>query len=571
MNNPEAPRCPKAHYPVVVIGGGINGVGVFRDLCEQGVSCLLVERSDFCSGASAAPSRLIHGGIKYLETGELRLVKQSTLERNRLLLSAPHCVKPIQTVVPARSWLGGILPSIMRFIGLKARLVDRGLLILAGGVMLFDWFGRHQRTMPRATFQWGRSFRKRYPDLASDVCGAAIYYDAKITSPERLGLELVTDGMAACADSLALNYATVERVEGGKLHLRDQSTGAEHTVTADLIVNAAGAWIDVVNRTLGIETAYIGGQKGSHIILENERLKRAIASKMLYFGSADGRIALLYEFLGNILVGSTDLPVTGADNVVCDDAEVDYMLAAVAELFPSIPVTRDQVRYRYSGVRPLPRSGSSDPGSVSRDHSIRKDRLRDAQVPVWSLIGGKWTTFRGFAEETVDLILRLMHRRRVVDTSIKPIGGGRGYPVDAQARRSLLGRLAADVGEARAVVLFERYGTQATGLVDWLALHGDLPLESCSGYSGEEIGYLTSNEMVHRLADILYRRTDIALSGRLTLEVVNEVGGVVARSLGWDDERLGEEVARVVRHAQVAHDLAPSPSLAAGMRADPVH
>ena len=150
----------------VVIGAGINGAGLFRDLALQGVDTLIVDKQDFCAGASAAPSRLIHGGLKYLETGEFRLVVQSTRERNLLLRNAPHVVHPLRTAMPTHSWWGGIWPSIQRFFRRPAKIDDRGILISEVGLTLYDFFGRHFRSMPRHSVMLGRKVHRSLPDLS---------------------------------------------------------------------------------------------------------------------------------------------------------------------------------------------------------------------------------------------------------------------------------------------------------------------------------------------------------------------------------------------------------------------
>ena len=553
----RAARTPAAHYPVVIVGGGINGAGLFRDLCLQGVDCLLAEAEDFCAGASAGPSRLIHGGIKYLETGEFRLVRQSTLERNLLLKNAPHYVKPIETVLPIPSWFGGIVPSIIRFFGGKTKLTDRGLVITKLGLEMFDVFGRHHRGMPRHALALRAATRKAFPDMADWVAATATYFDARVTHAERLGLELVLDGLAARpTSSLAINHLALEGAAGGALALRDRITGGAYHVTAEVVVNAAGAWIDKANAALGLDTRYIGGHKGSHLVVDNPRLLAALDGKMVYFGASDGRVALLYPFMGHVLIGSTDIPVEDPDSATCSDAERDYMLGTVREIFPGIPVFTDQVIYTYCGVRPLPCSEGLDPGAVSRDHSIRTDRLPGTAIPVHSLIGGKWTTFRGFAAEAADLVLADLGRRRTSSTDLEPIGGGRDFPRTEAAKRALLARLTTlGASPARAQVLLDRYGTRALVLAERCAARQDTPLETLPDYSRAEIGYLLEREMVEGLADLVFRRTDIALSGRLTPAVARELADLASETLGWSERRCADELARLAHTAATRHGL----------------
>ncbi len=538
-------RSPAAHYDVLVIGAGVNGAGVFRDLSMQGIDCLLVDSGDFCSGASAAPSRLIHGGIRYLETGEFRLVAQSTFERNLLLRNAPHYVKPLETVLPIRSWFGGIVPSAIKFFGGKAKLTDRGLLVSEAGLALFDFFGRRRRVTPRHSLALSAATRRAFPDMADDIVATATYFDARVTHAERLGLELALDGLAANPKSLAVNYCALEGfAPGGGVRLADRVTGGSFVVGTNVIVNAGGAWIDRVNAALGIASAYIGGAKGSHLILDNPALLKALDGKMVYFGASDGRAALLYPFFGRVLVGTTDLPVADPDLAFCEAPERDYMLAMVSEVFPRIAVSADEVKYVYCGVRPLPRSDGDDPGAVSRDHSIAEDRLADAGVPVFSLIGGKWTTFRGFAAEAADRVLAALGRRRAVSTEDAPIGGGRGFPQDAASRARMVAEIGAFGVEARrAETLIDRYGARALLVARRCAEGPDRPLKSAPDISTAELAFLFENELVVRLQDVLFRRTDIALSGRLEPAVAAEVAACGAAALGWGPDRVAHELA----------------------------
>lgn len=561
---------PAAHYPVVIIGGGINGAGVFRDLGLQGVDTLLIDAVDFCAGASAGPSRLIHGGIKYLESGEFRLVRQSTLERNLLLKNAPHYVKPIETVLPIRSWFGGIVPSAVRFFGGKVKIKDRGLLITKLGLELFDFYGRNHRVMPRHSVALRGATARAFPDLDRTVMATATYYDARITHAERLGLELLLDGMAANPGSLALNHVTLDATENGTLVLRDVVSGEVSRVTADVVVNAGGAWIDRVNGQLGLATRHIGGNKGSHLILDNPRLFAALDGKMIYFGAADGRVGLLYPFMGRVLVGSTDIPVDDPDTAVCEDFERDYMLGTLSEVFPDIPVGPEQVVYAYCGVRPLPRADGLDPGGVSRDHSIVTDTLPGtASVPVHALIGGKWTTFRGFAEEATDRVLGDLGRTRRVGTTLTPIGGGADYPTTEPERAALIGRIvAAGVSQARAATLLDRYGTRALEVGAYCAANGDRPLRTLPDYSAREIAFICVHEIIANMSDVLFRRTDIALSGRLSVAVAQEVAAVMGDTLGWSAERAKQEVSAVTARAGSHHGMtfatAPTSNMLAG-------
>ena len=451
---------------VLIIGAGINGAGLFRDLCEQGVRCLIVDKADFGSGTSAAPSRLIHGGLKYLETGEFRLVAESTLERNLLLKNAPHCVAPLPTLIPIFSWLRGIGAALRTMAGATSAPRSRGVLLIKIGLALYDFYGSRSRVMPRHRLVGRRRALEEMPVLTPSIVAAGTYYDAKISRPERLVLELVQDGLAANPGSAAVNYATLSVAESGKLTFATPGGQALCTRPA-IVVNAAGPWIDRVNAALGAPSSMIGGTKGSHILLDHEELVHALDGRMIYFEADDGRICLVFDYLGRALVGSTDVPADDPDEVRCEDVEIDYFLDSLRTLLPGLSFGREQIVYAYSGIRPLPASNATTPGLISRDHSAPvAEPASDRPFPIVSLVGGKWTTFRGFAEQVADTILTRLGRSRAVSTSALPIGGGRSFPSAASERGRWLAEAShtSELPEQRLDELLSRYGTTALAI-----------------------------------------------------------------------------------------------------------
>ena len=541
---------------VLIVGGGINGAGTFRDLALQGVDCLIVDKGDWCSGASAAPSRLIHGGLKYLETGEFRLVAESTRERNLLLRNAPHLVKALPTVVPIHSIFRGIVPSIKRFLGLRTKLADRGLVIVELGLALYDWLGRRHRIMPRHTVALRSATRRRFPAIATTVLATSTYYDARVTQAERLCFELVADAERANPDARALNYMAVTGSADGRVTLRDQITGDAVTVEPRVVVNAAGPWIDRVNLAVGIDNTYIGGTKGSHLVVDNPELVRQLDGHMVYFGSSDGRICLVYPFFGHALIGSTDIKADNPDAVVCDDAEAEYMLGMVREVFTGLELSRRQIVYRYAGIRPLPAVAVDDPGEISRDHSVGRNTLPNSDVPVLSLIGGKWTTFRALAAEVTDEILAALRLSRRIETTFVPIGGGRDFPRTDEARAAWVARMAAaySVTPERARTCLDRYGTWAEAILQCDG-GADDPLASLPEYSARELRAVIAREQVVNLADVVLRRLPIAVSGRLTRTTATEIAIHAAHALHWSDEEREQQVEDLGRIALERHGL----------------
>ena len=532
-------------FDVVILGGGVNGAGLFRDLCLQGVRCLIVDKADFGSGTSAAPSRLIHGGLKYLETGEFGLVAQSTLERNLLLRNAPHCVEPLPTVIPIFSYGKGIWAALRTLLGSKRAPRSRGAVLVKIGLALYDFYGSRSRVMPRHRLVGKRQALREMPALTDTIVAVGTYYDARITRPERLVYELVRDGLDAETSAAAANHTALVAAENGVLTFERES-GETFRVRPGLVVNAAGPWIDRVNAALGAPSTMIGGTKGSHILLRHDALVRELAGRMIYFEADDGRICLVFDYLGLALVGSTDIPASDPDHVRCEADEIAYFLQSLRTLLPGLSFSEDEIVYAYSGIRPLPASDASVPGLISRDHSApvaEPDAARP--FPIVSLIGGKWTTFRGFAEEVADTVLdRLGHSRRV-STRTLPIGGGKGFPTAPEARARWLADAARQSGldEARLDALLSRYGTTAAEIASYHGAFGDGErLPDAADYSLSEIDWIARNECVAHLTDIVMRRTTLAVTGNLTQRDLARIAAVAADALGWGERRTAEEI-----------------------------
>ncbi|WP_428670981.1 glycerol-3-phosphate dehydrogenase/oxidase, partial [Roseibium sp.] len=379
-------------FDVIVVGGGINGIGVYRELALQGLRVLLVERKDFCSGCSAAPSRMIHGGLRYLENGEFDLVRESLRERDALLRNAAHLVHPLPTVIPIRSVFSGLLNSAASFLGLSGKPSSRGAIPIKLGLALYDWVTRKRRLLPKHAFHSKRATQSRWPDLMPGLKFSATYFDAWISHPERLGIELLTDTEQDCPDSVALNHAELQPCEDGFI-VKDTLTGEILTVTARMVVNATGAWLDeTIARISGSDgrEPLVSGTKGSHLILDNPALEKALGGHMVYFENSDGRVCIVFPYLGKVLAGSTDIRVKSAKRVSCSPEEQDYILASLSLIFPDIEIGASDVVFSYAGIRPLPKSDHDFTGRISRGHFTK--RLEGA-VPQLCMVGGKWTTF----------------------------------------------------------------------------------------------------------------------------------------------------------------------------------
>jgi len=560
----------RKRVPVLIVGGGINGIATFRDLAMQGVDALLVERNDWSSGASAASSHMIHGGIRYLENGEFRLVRESVQERNGLLATAPHYVKPLKTTVPIFSTFSGLVTAPLRFLRHRSGTPsERGALLIKVGLVLYDSFSRNGGRVPRHVFAGRSRSLAELPQLNPSVKYTATYFDASVHAPERLALDVLLDGIQANPRAHAVNYVEAVGMDDHGVRLRDTVTGDEFSVAADVVINASGPWTDLTNDAFGAPTAFMGGTKGSHIVLDSPELLAACDGRELFFEHSDGRIVLIYPLRGRVLVGTTDLEADVRTPAVCTDEEVDYFFDLIRHVFPDVAVDRSDIVFRFAGIRPLPKHDDTQPGFVSRDY-----RVESAPAPhtpgttVLSLVGGKWTTFRALAERLADDALALLGRERVANTVGVAIGGGVGFPTTDAAHTVWIASHADEVGIDRAEQLLARYGTRAHEVIDASAEHVDDALTNAPAYGRAEIAHIVRTEHVVHLADVVLRRTDLAFSGAVTLPLLTELGDIAGDALGWDDRRRATEIANTVRTLAERHGVVLDASTDAGATSD---
>ena len=372
---------------------------------------------------------------------------------------------------------------------------------------------------------------------------SATYHDAWISFPERLGIELIRDALDAHPRALAVNHLAVSRRDGDRIVLTDALTQEEVAVAADVILNATGAWVDETNSALAGPDArrepLVGGTKGSHLILDHPELMRALNGHMIYFENVDGRVCIVFPYLGRVLLGSTDIRVERPGDVRCEDEEVAYILKSLSYVFPAIQVAPEQIVYRYSGVRPLPRSNASFTGRISRDHFV--DEI-PGSPPTLCLFGGKWTTFRAFGAQAADRALAILGRTRVVRTEDMPIGGGAGFPADEAGQEALVAGLAVEFGVSpgRAAHAVARYGMDAGAVLAFCRDRQDLPIAG-TGYTDAELRYLVRHEHARSHADLLQRRTSLAITGAMSAAVIAATTAILADELGWSPDKAAAE------------------------------
>jgi glycerol-3-phosphate dehydrogenase len=387
----------------------------------------------------------------------------------------------------------------------------------------------------------------------------AEFFDARLVHPERLTLELIDDAERDCPEAMAVPYLALASRSGDTVALRDQLGGEMLHVRPRLVINTTGAWVDQVDGHLGVKHRLIGGTRGSHLVLRHRRLAHELGARMLYFETRDHRICLAYGLTPDlVLLGTTDIRTDDPDDCQCTEAEIDYLFKELREALPQIAVTRDQIVFSYAGVRPLPAADGTVAGAISRDHSLNV-MPRDGSRPfdILTLVGGKWTTYRACAAQITDVVLARMGRHRSVDTASLPIGGGRDCPADARARAARVKSLGVASGLAPqlAAALWDRYGCDADSVAAFLATSSPAPITDLPSYTVGEMRYIARHQRVGRLADVVLRRTLIAIEGRCTEGALRMIAKVIGDELGWDAPRIAHEVADTVQVLRQRHGV----------------
>lgn len=531
-----------AGFDVLIVGGGVNGVAVLRELALNGVSALLVDRADFCRGATSASSRMAHGGLRYLENREFKLVAESARERNLLLKYAPHFTLPLEVVVPLSYYLRGMPGSILRFLGLSNRSGPLSAAGLKGALYLYEFLGRVDKVLPphrtalhRAAFPKGLAARYR---------AVISYFDARIRNPEAMVMEMIEDAMQVSENVACLNHVRwTHGVDG--FTISDSVSGQTVQVRPKLVVNAAGAWVDQVNQALGLKTAYIRPVKGAHVLVRHEELHRRMNNRAFYFDDGTGRMVICYPLDRTILLGTTEIQVATPDDDTIAASETLYLTGALSGLFDDIEITEKNIVAVTTGIRPLQAGGDASVNRANRDHLIAEDRLGSGQ-PLLSLIGGKWTTFRAFGEQTCDRILQRLSIVRRADTRRRPYPGAVGIAPGQTGRKEFTRRLAGtfQLASERAEILVARYGAVAERVAAFCDAGTDAPMTSLGDFTQREVRWLIEQRAALFLDDLLLRRTQIVLDGRCTEAVVRDFGALLAAVRGLDTAWADQEIVR---------------------------
>jgi glycerol-3-phosphate dehydrogenase len=517
-------------FDLIIIGAGINGAGIARDASLRGLRVLVLDKGDVAGGTTSWSTRLIHGGLRYLEHHEIGLVRESLRERERLLHIAPHLVRPLPLLLPVY------------------RGDQRGRLLIRAGMLAYDVLSRG-KSLPGHRLLDRTAALARAPGLAeSGLLGAALFHDAQVEYAERLALENVLD--ARTYGGVIRTYHRVDEVlcaDGRVLGVsgNDVQTGEPFRYLAPVVINVAGPWVDEVLARNNIEQQprLIGGSKGSHIIVDP--FPGAPRDALYVEARQDGRPFFIIPWNDLYLVGTTDIRYDGdLDNVIAEDWEIDHLIAETNRIIPTANLTGESIRYSYAGVRPLPYAPGVSVGSITRRHIIHDHELEASGGArgLISIVGGKLTTYRELAEQCVDLVLSKLGRSAIRSrTAELPLPGGRtDLPWDDFA-----------VGFARASGLPRRtvehllrvYGARAPEVLA-TASTPDLReiFDPLTGAIAAEVPWAFHEEGARTLVDVIARRTMSGLGPDAGIGADIAAARIARDTLGWDAAKADAEV-----------------------------
>ncbi len=506
------------NFQVVVLGGGINGVALARECARAGKRTLLVEQNDFASGVTSRSTRIIHGGLRYLEHGEIELVRESVRERERLLRERSHLVHP------------------MHFLLLLNEHSQRSAMKVRAGLWLYQKFSKRESTVLSEM-----ELKRLERALDSGHKWTMFNYeDAQCEFPERLVAEWMTE--AAAAGAVVRNHceAVAIDVTQGRARgvlLRDRVSGKDERVEAGWIVNCTGPWADRVCQRSSVRTAkpMLGGVRGSHIVLP--RFPGA-PSTALFTEAIDRRLVFILPWNDQILVGTTEVSDAGDPaKTTPSSEEIEYLFKTVTQLFPKAKISAHDIKYAFAGIRPLPHSPGNSASAVTRRHFLH-DHTDEGAARLISVIGGKLTTAASLAREGA---------RKIGIAAPEPtlVAMGAATALDPMLDQEVLTiARAGSVSEETARGMMEWHGPRAMDIARMALVSAELRAPICQHTSHivAEVVEAYRKEFAVSLGDILLRRIPVALGACWSESCSREAAARIGAVLGWNDLALGENL-----------------------------
>jgi len=518
-------------YDVIVIGASITGGAIARDLARRGLHALVIDSDDIGNGTTHRSTRLIHGGLRYLEHLELRLVRDSLRERDTLFRIAPHLVRPLEFLLPFYD--GGRAPWFVRT-----------------GLFAYDWFARDGGAAQHRALSLDDTLRFSPGLRAQGLRSSCVYTDGQAPLAERLALEYVIDAARHGADvrthspveSLIMTNNSVAGVLA-----RDKKAGDGFEAKARVVVNATGPWADGVTDACGLPSR-LRGTKGTHIVVP---AWDGAPGHAVYLETIDRRPVFILPFQRNVLVGTTDTDFQGEPrNAYPTTLEARYLLAALHKAFPDAKYATGDIIHAYSGVRPLVACDARHNGAVARGHVIR-DHARDGVPGLVSVYGGKLTVARQIGEEVGDMVAEKLGVTARSTTAEAALPGAEGLDTYAPDGGCI------PLDARRFAYLTSVYGSRAGGVVaiakarptlaDRIVPHRNDVLA--------QVVFAVREEYAKTLSDVLLRRTGVGSDVGQGLDCAELVARVMAPELGWSEDHIRAEVANYAREIKTKYTV----------------
>ncbi len=522
-------------FDVIIIGGGINGAGIALDAALRDLSVLLLDKNDFGSHTTSSSTKLIHGGLRYLEYLEFSLVRESLRERERLLENAPHLLWPLKLTIPIYN------------------TSSRGPMTIKVGMIFYDIFS-FDKSLPNHHFYFGwkkSKLKNMEPSLLQDgLKSFASYYDCQVGYPERLCLEIILSANEAGAFVFNHNEVCVyESLQSDlkQVTVRDRLNGEINKFKAKVVINASGVYVDEVCRLVSDNISRkMGGTKGSHILIE--KFEGGPQDALYIEAKQDGRPFFIVPWREDYyLVGTTDIYYDGdLDEITASKAEIDYLLTELNHFIPDNHFTAQDVLYSYSGIRPLLFEPGKKESRVTRKHVIYDHAKHDGFENLISIIGGKLTTYRSLAEECVDLICEKIQDKTKTKTRNYPLFGSYGisnierYIQDVSVEYAKIYNLPLSTIE----YLIRFYGSNFKNVLALADTDKSLKNPICEFNPDilAQVLYAIKYELARNLDDILVRRTGIGTSKCLGLDCVEKAAKIVAKHYDWNRKETRKQI-----------------------------
>ena len=505
-------------FDLIVVGGGIIGACIARDAAMRGLKTLLLEKDDFASGTTSRSTRLIHGGFRYLQHFEFRLVREDLREREILLKIASHLVHPLPFLIP-------IITPTDHF-------------LMAMGTLLYDILS-YDKSVPGRKHYSRATTMQMEPNLKVErLRGADLYYDCQIWFAERLCLEYIISAVENTA--VALNHAKVvgilkdgNNVRGVKV--QDMLSGQETEVQSRMVINAAGHWMDAVcDMVYGQPKRMVRRTKGVHLLTP-----RLSNNALVLYAKSDGRLWFVVPWGKYSLLGTTDTDYTkDLEAVYAEKEDVDYIMQEAQRVFPKLKM--DDIFYTFAGLRSLPDSGDAKPSSVSRAHKTIDHEKIDGIKGFISVLGGKITGGRGIAEEITNLVCKKLDFKAACKTAITPLPGAAVVAQPEMIRSALESRLDIETVNYLASI----YGSRFSEVLDMAerGSRGKQPLCLHTKDIVAQIWYAVAEESALTVSDFMLRRSGLGLAECQGLDAVEIVGKEMGRLLEWSPEEQQRQV-----------------------------